>query len=279
MSSISKTVVMSQGTKNLNPILLNGSPLEQVEKFCYLGSVLSGNCGIEQEINSRIGKAATTYGKLTKRVWENPKLTIRTKVLVYKTCVLSTLLYGSETWTTYTKHEKKLNSFHLRCLRELLNIKGQDKVPNVQVLSRADIPSIQALLGKRRLKWLGHLHRMSSNRIPRQILRGELATGLRKRGRPHLRFKDRCKSTMLSFQIDPTKWEATADDRSAWKQSIYLGMKAHEKKNAEIYQTKRSRCKDPNCQTQPTRLICTYCQRTLGSNIGRIIHERKYQST
>ena len=110
--SVSKTVVMSQGIEKPGPILLNGSPLEQVDKFCYLGSVLSGNCSIEQELNSRIGKAATVYGKLSRRVWDNPKLTTKTKVLVHQNCVLSTLLYGSETWTTYAKHEGKLNALH-----------------------------------------------------------------------------------------------------------------------------------------------------------------------
>ena len=276
--SISKTVVMSQGMEIVNPILLNGSPLEAVEKFCYLGSVLSGNCSIEQEINSRIGKAATAFGKLTRRVWDNAKLTTKTKVLVYQTCVLSTLLYGSETWTTYAKQERKLNTFHLRCLRKLLNIRWQDRVPNVEVLSRADIPSVHALLGKRRLRWLGHVHRMDKHRIPRQILYGELAAGNRRRGRPHLRFKDACKSSMTSFQIDPATWEAAAENRSAWRHSLFLGAQARELSNKELYEAKRDRRKNTNRQTQPIRLTCNYCQRTLGSNIGRISHERKCQS-
>ena len=275
--SISKTVVMSQEVENAKPILLNGSPLEQVEKFCYLGSVLSGNCSLDQEINGRIGKAATVYGKLSKRVWNNPKLTIKTRVLVYQTCVLSTLLYGSETWTTYAKHERKLNTFHLRCLRKLLNIKWQDRVPNVEVLKKVGIPSMQALLGKRRLRWLGHVHRMDNSRIPRQILYGELAAGSRKRGRPQLRFKDACKATMLSFQIDPTNWEATAENRNAWRKCLHLGMAAYDKKTEVLYQSRRDRRKDPNRQSQPIRLTCNYCKRTLGSNIGRISHERKCQ--
>ena len=257
---------------------MNGSPLEQVEKFCYLGSVLSGNCGIEHEINSRVGKAATAYSKLVRRVWDNPKLTTKTKVLVYQTCVLSTLLYGSETWTTYAKQERKLNAFHLRCLRRLLSIRWQDRVPNVEVLRRADLPSIQALLGRRRLRWLGHLHRMDKKRIPRQLLYGELANGQRKRGRPQLRFKDICKSTMLPFQIDHTNWEATAEHRGLWRQRLYLGMQAHDKTSLEHYEKKRSIRKNPNRVPQQTRLTCNYCQRTLGSNIGRISHERRCQS-
>ena len=61
--------------------------------------------------------------KLNKRVWNNSRLSERTKALVYQACVLSTLLYGSESWTAYARQEKRLNSFHLRSLRRLLKIK------------------------------------------------------------------------------------------------------------------------------------------------------------
>ena len=53
--------------------------------------------------------------KLSNR--ENKKLTTQTKVAVYRACIMSTLLYGSESWTTYAGQEKRLNIFHMRCLR------------------------------------------------------------------------------------------------------------------------------------------------------------------
>jgi hypothetical protein len=49
---------------------------------------------------------------------------------------LSTLLYSSETWTAYAAQEKRLNSFHLRCLRHILGIRWQDRIPNTDVLER-----------------------------------------------------------------------------------------------------------------------------------------------
>ena len=53
---------------------------------------------------------------------------------VYNACVISTILYGSEAWTTYSKQERKLNSFHLQSLRCILGISWRDKVPNTVVL-------------------------------------------------------------------------------------------------------------------------------------------------
>ena len=62
----------------------------------YLGSTITDNLSIDSELNKRIGKAAMTLSRLTKRVWSNNKLLGHTKVNVYKACVISTLLYGSE---------------------------------------------------------------------------------------------------------------------------------------------------------------------------------------
>ena len=80
--------------------------------------------------NGQIGKAASAMSKLSERVWENRKLTINKKMKVYQACVLSTLLYSSEAWTLYARQERRLNTFHMRCIRRLLGITWQDRVRN-----------------------------------------------------------------------------------------------------------------------------------------------------
>ncbi|XP_012942368.1 uncharacterized protein LOC106012824 [Aplysia californica] len=50
-----------------------------------------------------------------------------------------------------------------------------DKVTNVEVLTRAQIPSLFTTLRQRRLRWLGHMHRMPDGRILKDLLYGELA--------------------------------------------------------------------------------------------------------
>ena len=51
---------------------------------------------LDAELDRRIGKAATTMARLNKGVWTNARLTEHTKIQVYKACVVSTLLYGTE---------------------------------------------------------------------------------------------------------------------------------------------------------------------------------------
>ena len=93
-----------------------------------------------------------------------------TKVQVYKACVVSTLLNGSEAWTMRAKQEHSLSAFHMRSLRRILGITSQDKVTNTSVLDRARVPSMYSLLKQRRLRWLGHLVRMEDGTIPKDLL-------------------------------------------------------------------------------------------------------------
>ena len=95
-------------------------------------SNISSNLSLDTELNMRIGKASAAMAHLTKRVWENTMLTIKTKTQVYQACVLSTLLYSSESWTLYTRQERRLNMFHLRCFRRILGISWQDHISNTR---------------------------------------------------------------------------------------------------------------------------------------------------
>ena len=211
--SLKKTNVMAQGTDVQPEITIEDYVLENVDQFTYLGSTICSNLSLDSEIDKRIGKAATTLARLTSRVWENPKLTTRTKMAVYNACIISTLLYGSESWTTYTRQEKRLNSFHMRCLRRILGITWQDKITNTEVLAKAGLPSMFTLLRQRRLRWLGHVRRMEDGRIPKDILYGQLASGKRRTGRPQLRYSDACKRDMKALDINFRDWEDLAADR------------------------------------------------------------------
>ena len=146
------------------------------------------------------------------------------------TCVTSTLLYGSETWTTYAGQERRLNTFHLRIIRRILGISWQDKVTNTDVLSRAGLPSMYTLLRQRRLLWLCHVCRMEDGRTPKDILYGELALGRRSTGHPHLRCKDICVRDMKAVDIDTMSWEGLAADRTGWRSALKQHIKTGEDK-------------------------------------------------
>lgn len=181
---------------------IDGYNPEVVENYTYLGSTISNSLSVDTDVNGRIVKASAAMARPNQRVWNNHNLTEKTKLRVYQACLLSTLLYSSEAWTTYASHERKLNSFHLRCLRRILRIQWQDKVPNTEVLERTGMNSMFSILSERRLRWLGHVRRMNPGHIPKDLLYGELAEGARLIGRPRLRYKDVCKKDMKTANIN-----------------------------------------------------------------------------
>ena len=273
--SLKKTNILTQGAVTAPTITIDNTPLELVESFKYLGSTIASSPSLDMEISSRIGKAAGVMSKLDTRVWSNGQLTTATRLRVYQACVLSTLLYGSESWTTYSSQENRLNTFHLRCLRRLLHIRWQDKVTNVEVLKRAGIPSMHGLLSQRRLRWLGHVHRMEDGRIPKSILYGELSEGQRRKGRPQMRFIDVCKRDFKATNIDPNTWESSAADRVLWRASVKTGVKKAELSRTLHLQLKREQRKN-RVATVPTPsiFVCYNCHRDCHSRVGLYSHSR-----
>jgi len=93
--NLKKTVVISVETSIPPRILVNGSLLNVVDKFSYLGSVVKSSNNLEEQINQRIGMASTNFGRLSSRVWKNYYLAIKLKIRVYTACILSVLLYST----------------------------------------------------------------------------------------------------------------------------------------------------------------------------------------
>ena len=77
----------------------------------------------------------------------------------------------------------------------------QDRVSNLQVLDMAKSTSIEAMILKNRLRWVGHVIRMEDNRLPKQLMSGHLASRKQKQGRPLRRFKDCVKASISHAEI------------------------------------------------------------------------------
>lgn len=192
--STKKTEVLHQPAPQkpyIEPVItIDGEPLKTVDKFTYLGSTLSRSVNIDDEVETRIAKASSAFGRLRESVWERRGIKQAIKLKVYQAVVLPTLLYACETWTVYERRAKKLHRFHMDCLRKLLKITWQDKVSDTEVLSRADLLSVYTLLRKAQVRWAGHLVRMPDTHLPKRLFYGELAEGKRLRGGQRKRYKE-----------------------------------------------------------------------------------------
>ena len=90
-----KTEVM---TLNMNvpvPVLFDDQALTSTETFTYLSSAVRQDRGTNEDFQSRLSKARHASGSLN-AVWRSSQYSIKTKLKLNQSCVLSTLLHGSE---------------------------------------------------------------------------------------------------------------------------------------------------------------------------------------
>ena len=164
--SLKKSKVMNVGQTNLAAsFCISRGELEVVDAFKYLGSIASSDASMQKEIAQRLSNAGLAYYKLSK-LWKDPHLARSTKISVYKSVVLASLLYGGETWAWSQVAIRPLATFHMRCLRKLCGVTRWHKISNTDILSRCSMESVDTLLRFRRLRWLGHIARMDDERIP-----------------------------------------------------------------------------------------------------------------
>ncbi|XP_035699634.1 uncharacterized protein LOC118432212 [Branchiostoma floridae] len=279
-SNIGKTKILAQGAPGHPPpdtsnIRLRGEVLETVKSFPYLGSFLSDDCTMQKDIDNRIRAAHAAFGRLSKRVFLNHDLSLQTKIMVFQAIVLSTLLYGCEVWVLYRRDVKKLERFQQQKLRAILKIKWQDRVSNEAVLLQAKLPSIETTMARHRLRWAGHVKRMPTTRLPRQILYSQLESGTRLRGAPKRRFRDQLKATLLRCDIDHTNWETLAENRSEWRRTITQGTDHMEQLRRSEAETKRQQRKERLLLPRsPPTLPCTKCPRLFHTALGLSSHLR-----
>ena len=103
---------------------------------------------------------------------------------------------------------------------------SEQAATHMETRNTANIESIEHLLLQRQLRWLGHVIRMLSNRLPRRLLYGELLIGQRPVGRPKLRYSDHIKSVLWKCDIPEADLEQLAADRDSWRSTCATGLES-----------------------------------------------------
>ena len=69
---------------------------------------------------------------------------------------------------------------------------------------------------------------MPDERLPKQILYGELQVGKRSQGGQKKRYKDTLKASLKNYSIPTESWEQIAQDRIKWRGFIRRGADEYE---------------------------------------------------
>jgi hypothetical protein len=213
--NINKSKILKINSSSMNAVTLNGSQLEEVQSFTYLGSIVDQQGGTDADVKARIGKARVAFIQLN-NIWKSRELSRNTKIRLFNSNVKSVLLYGAETWRSTKTTIRKLQTFTNSCLRRILQIRWPDTISNANLLKKTSQSSIEEEIRKRRWGWLGHTLRKPTSNITRQALRWN-PQGKRNRGRPRNTWRRDLEREISKKGSNWSEIERMAQDRNGWR--------------------------------------------------------------
>lgn len=217
-----KTKEMRINHSSDQSLTLNGQPIERVQEFQYLGSMMTEDGGARRDVESRVKKARGAFIQLNK-VWRSNTYSVKTKIRIFNSCVISVLLYGSETWLVSVEITNRLQVFVNRCLRRILKIFWPNTISNQELYARTEHQNINLQIRKRKYGWIGHTLRKHVDEVVKRALVFN-PQGSRRRGRPKNTWR---RSTISEVNTLPdtnikSLWDLQekASRRSRWKQFV-----------------------------------------------------------
>ena len=99
------------------------------------------------------------------------------------------LKFGSEAWVLKKREEQRLETAQMKFLRHLLGITKLDREKNQCIRQKTGAQNIVKEIKQYQKKWLQHVQRMDTNRLPKQALQYK-PKGRRDIGRPRKRWRD-----------------------------------------------------------------------------------------
>jgi len=182
-----------------------------------LGSTITAGGRSITEIKTRIIALATAAMTKLNTIWKSRDVSTATKIKLFKALVISTLLYGCETWTLNAEMEKRLQAFEMKSFRKILRISYTEHKTNDFVWTTVNQHAGQqepllSTIKRRKLAWYGHVTHHDS--LSKTILQGYM-DGKRKRGRPRKTWIDNIKEWTTTTAV--SQLNEIAQDRDHWK--------------------------------------------------------------
>ena len=95
---------------------MDNSTFERVEEFKYLGTAVTNQNSIAEEIKTRLRSGNACYHSV-QNLWSSRLLSKNLNTKIYRTIILPIVLYGCETWSLTLREERKLRVFENVVLR------------------------------------------------------------------------------------------------------------------------------------------------------------------
>ena len=142
------------------------------DTFKYLGTFLTPQGDDEHDIQSRLTSATQMFGMM-KDVLCNKSIAQHVRRKLYKSTVLSVLLFGCESWALKKTHRDMLEVFHTKRVRRMLGINmfqvEKYRIKNSVVLERFGISDLRTITDTRIIRFITKIALMPEERITRRM--------------------------------------------------------------------------------------------------------------
>ena len=134
----------------------------------------------------------------------------------------------------------------MRALHSIPGIRWQDRVTNLEVVDSAHSTSVESMLLKAQLRWVGHVIRVEEHRMPRHLPCGEL--------------------------------EEAASKRPQWRSRTHKAVENFEDtRRQKLTAARDQRHRTPAAAVTTTEFQCPRCSRLCVSRLGLQSHIRMHR--
>jgi hypothetical protein len=148
---------------------------ENVINFRCLGTTLTNQNGIPDEIKSRLNSGNACYHSV-QNILSSLLLLKKRNIKIHKTVILPVVVYGCESSSLTSREEHRLRVFENRVLRRIFGPKRKEDGPwrklHDELHSLYSSPIIVSVIQSRRMRWEGHVARMEEERCVYRVLVG-----------------------------------------------------------------------------------------------------------
>ena len=216
--NVQKTKLMRINAETTRSLTIGNEEIGEVDSFCYLGSKITDDGGADADAQNRIGKARGSF-EMLRNIWNSTQISRNLKLRIFKSNVLSVLLYGCETWKITESITSSIQVFVNKCLRRILMIRWPNVISNEELWRRTNMEKLDIQIKRRKWNWIGHTLRKPADDVARAALDWN-PQGKRKIGRPKTTWR---RSVIAEAETNGKSWneiKILAKNRVRWRNFV-----------------------------------------------------------
>ena len=150
--NISKTsfFVINGNTHDREPLIFDQLRIPYKAMYCYLGSYFTDDGKISSSLKLHMKKKTADINKFIIFCTVNTTIPFYLKKQVFESCLLSSVLYGCETWLT--TNLKEIERVYIRMVKVLLGVRAS--TPSVNCLLELGLENLSTIVNERRRSFL-----------------------------------------------------------------------------------------------------------------------------